>query len=344
MPTLYVTEPGAVVRRSDAALVVTVHRENDGDKPRQEVLAKLQPHRLEAIGLMGRSHLTTDAALLCLERGISVSWFGRGGQLKGRLVPTSSQTADLRLAQYALAQDPQGSLDLCRSLISAKIRNGAAVLSALRSNRPAQPALGEAIKYLRRASDRAAGMDAKETLIGVEGDAARAYFQGIAQCFDGDITFETRLRRPPPDPANALLSFGYVLLANRIAGLLEANGLDPYVGLLHSTRSGRPSLALDLLEELRYPVVDRFVLRACNRRELRPEHFERDERRAGGVRLTRDGARLFFTAWERHLRSPLPGAPDTIAPQGILTQQASLLTAHIRHGESYTPFLLPPKP
>jgi CRISPR-associated protein Cas1 len=343
MPTLYVTRPGAVVRRAASALVVTADRETGGGATKRETLAELQPHRLEAIGIVGRSHMTTDATHLCLERGISVTWFTAGGRLKGRLVPPTSRTAETRLAQYALSANPDAALELSRAFISTKLRNGAAVLSVLRGNRPREPALGKAIRYLRKAADRAQRMDGKESLLGIEGDAAKTYFAALSHCFTGPIAFTSRVRRPPPDPANALLSFAYVLLANRVAGLLEARGLDAYVGFLHAVRSGRPSLGLDLIEELRHPVVDRFVLRVCNRRQLRPEHFQPDPRRAGGVNLNRDGLNRFFTAWEKLMRSELPGAPGHLTTEATLRLQVELLTAHLRHGHPYLPFTLPEK-
>ncbi len=343
MPTLYVTRPGAVVRRTASALVVTADRETENGKTKRETLAELQPHRLEAVGIVGRAHMTTDATHLCLDQGISVTWFTAGGRLKGRLVPPKSKTAETRLAQYALSANPDAALELSRAFVSTKLRNGAAVLSVLRGNRPGQPALGKAIRRLRKAADRAQREDSKESLLGVEGDAAKTYFAALGPCFSGAIRFKSRVRRPPPDPANALLSFAYVLLANRVAGLLEAQGLDPYVGFLHAVRSGRPSLGLDLIEELRHPVVDRFVLRICNRGQIGPRHFQPDPRRAGGVNLNRDGLSLFFTAWEKLMRRPLPGAPDGLTTEETLCTQVELMAAHVRHGDPYLPFTLPEK-
>ena len=343
MPTLYVTRPGAVVRRAASGLVVTADRQQENGKVKRKTLAELQPHRVDAIGMVGRAHMTTDATHLCLEKGISVSWFSAGGRLRGRLVPPGSRTAETRLGQYALTRTPDAALELCRLFISTKLRNGAAVLSALRGNRPGQPALGEAIRGLRKSADRAGRVDAAETLLGIEGDAAKTYFSALGACFTGDIGFASRVRRPPPDPANALLSFGYVLLANRVASLLEAKGLDPYVGFLHAVRSGRPSLALDLIEEFRHPIVDRFVLRICNRRQIRPEHFGPDPNRPGGVNLSRDGLSRFFTAWEKLMRSELPGSPDRLSVEGTLCCQVDLMAAHVRHGDPYLPFDLPEK-
>ena len=326
MPTLYVTEPGAVVRRSAGSIVVTLDEDPDGPGPlpeRRRRLIEVEPHRLELIALLGRVHITSDATQLCLEQGIAVAWFRANGDFVGRLVPELSRTADLRLAQFHMVTEERQARPLAQTFVTGKLHNAAGVLTALRSNRGGEPALGRAIGDLKALADTVSGASSRDVLMGFEGDAARRYFSGLKLGFTGDIDFTGRARRPPPDPANALLSFGYVLLANALSNLLEARGFDPYLGFMHTVRSGRPSLALDLLEELRHPVVDRFVLRACNLRQLRPGHFEADQER-GGVRLTRDGLRTFFRAWEAFMDAPLPGVEEDICPEDLLRRQAKM--------------------
>ncbi len=342
MPTLYVTQPGAVVRRSAGSIVATLTEDPDGSGPlpeRRRRLIEVEPHRLELISLVGRVHITSDATQLCLEQGIAVAWFRANGDFVGRLVPELSRTADLRLAQFRMVANEQQALPLAQTFISAKLHNAASVLTALRSNRRGEPTLGRAIGELKALTETILQASSRDVLMGFEGDAARRYFEGLRRGFTGDISFTSRARRPPPDPANALLSFGYVLLANVLASLLEARGFDPYLGFLHTVRSGRPSLALDLLEELRHPVVDRFVLRVCNLRQLRPEHFETDTER-GGVRLTREGMRIFFRTWEAFMDAPLPGIGEELSPEDLLRRQADRLAAHVRGRELYRPLLL----
>ena len=342
MPTLYVTEPRSVVRRSVGSVVVTLNEDPDGPGPlpeRQRRLLEVEPHRLELIALVGRVHITADALQLCLEQGIAVAWLRANGNFMGRLVPELSRTADLRLAQFRIADDEPQALALAQTFVAAKLHNAVGLLTALRSNRRAQPALGRAIGELKAMIDTVSKATSREVLLGFEGDAARRYFAGLRLGFTGAIGFAGRARRPPPDPANALLSFGYVLLANVLASLLEACGFDPYLGFMHTVRSGRPSLALDLLEELRHPVVDRFVLRVCNRGQLRPEHFEADDER-GGVRLTRAGMRIFFRTWEAFMDAPLPGIGEEMSPEELLRRQVDRLAAHVRDRAPYQPLLL----
>jgi len=169
--------------------------------------------------------------------------------------------------------------------------------------------------------------------MGIEGDAARRYFHALGMGFSGSIAFSGRKRRPAPDPANALLSFGYVLLANMIASMIEARGLDPYLGMLHTVRSGRPSMALDLMEEFRHPVVDRFVLRVCNLKRFTPNDFE--DCGDKGVRLTRDGLRRYFRAWEAYLDAPMAGTGGGDPVLRVIRGQVDRLAAHVRGTEGY---------
>ena len=339
MPALYVTEPGTVVRYRTGSLVVT--RDGNPEAPEgrrgvRQCLLEVEPHHVETIGLVGRAHMTARATRLCLDKGIPVFWMSRNGRLLGRLVPELSRTADLRLLQYRIAEDADAALALGRLFIEAKIGNAAALIAALRSNRPGVRQFGRVIAELESLKGRAATACDRSTLLGIEGDAARRYFQALGLGFSGPIGFSARQKRPPPDPANALLSFGYVLLANLVTSLLEARGFDPCLGVLHTVRSGRPSLALDMMEEFRHAVVDRFVLRTCNRRQFTPADFA--SHGGKGVRLTKDGLRKFLREWEAYLDAPMAGKD---ADQSILRAvriQADRLAGHIRGTGSDQPF------
>ena len=360
MPTLYVTEPGATVRRRGDSLTIVPPPATDPD-PADGPEARAAPctvelHRLELVALIGRAHITTEALYACLDHGVSVALFQRNGRFRARLLPESARSADLRGSQYGAHQDADRRLERARGVVAAKAGNAAAVLRDLQSNDSQNTALPEAIARLKSHGIALGACASPESLLGWEGTVARDYFQALATAFRGPIGFSSRQRRPAPDPANALLSFGYVLLGNVLAGRAEARGLDPALGFYHEVRPGRTSLALDLLEELRHPVVDRFVLRACNLRILRPEHFEADLDRPGGVRLTRAGLKVFFFEWEKHLLRPLrdadaDSAVDPITPDGaasspaarvavlaLLDRQIERLVADLRGGPAYRPF------
>ena len=344
MPTLYVTEPRSTVRLSGKSLLVTAEVDPDGkagpEPARRQTLLEAESHRLELIALFGRVHITSDAVRFCLKSGISVGWFAWNGNFLGRIVPEQARSADLRLLQYGAAMDQKTRFTRARALVTSKLANALEVLKDIQRNESGNQVLEQSIEDLKRFGMKANSCDSTETLLGLEGSGARGYFKALAVAFKGDIPFEGRESRPPPDPANALLSFGYVLLGNLVGGLLEARGMDPALGFFHEVRPGRASLALDLLEELRHPVVDRFVLRACNLRILRREMFEPDTGNPGGVRLTREGLKVFFREWEKHFLRPLRDQEDEgkTAVIPLIRRQVDRLAADLRGGAPYRPF------
>ncbi|MBF0348687.1 MAG: CRISPR-associated endonuclease Cas1 [Magnetococcales bacterium] len=341
MPVLYVTEPGATLRVARGIFCITAEPGSGGGSEatrRKEVLLEVQPHRLEVIGLVGRVHVTRDALLLCLEKGISLAWFAWNGVYQGRLSPGVSRSGDLRLAQSRLALSPEAALALARTFIRAKCGNGRAVLRGIQSNQPGLPEISRALRELGEWEERIVAATGPEELLGCEGGATKCYFSVLDHGFRGEIHFTGSKRRPPPDPVNALLSFGYVLLGNQVAGLLEGRGLDPAIGFFHAPR---PGLALDLLEEFRHPVVDRFVMRTCNLRMIRPEMFETDSE-TGNIRLTREGLKIFSSAWGHYLERPCAnGDGERKTVNEWLRQQVNHLAMAIRGEREYVPFRLP---
>lgn len=341
---LYITQPGAVLRWQQGRLVVTRDRrdqEEDGERGGRETLMVIGTSRLETIGLIGKVHVTRDALSQCLEAGITLSWLTSGGRLRGRLTPPQSRAGDLRLAQYRSCTQPAVQLELARAIVVGKLSNAVAVLNDLARNHP-HPAVDDARRRLRVVIDQSRVSSDLQRMRGMEGAGARDYFQAlVADGFRAAIRFAGRRRRPAPDPANALLSFGYTLLAGKLCGLLEARGLDPSTGFYHHARGGRPALALDLLEEFRHPLVDRLAMRLCNRGQLTPEHFEPVEQ--GGLHLTREGLQCFFQAWHEALAAPLREkdgeASAPLAAEALLGRQVERFVETLRQGRPYRPFL-----
>lgn len=345
MPVLYVVEPGAVLRKSGGSLLVTLDADADDDPDTKgdarRTLLEVEPHRLESVALVGRTHATREALELCLRERIAVVFLDRSSRVLATLVPPRARLADLALLQLRTHGDPQTRLRWARAVVSAKLTSGAEVLEDVQSNLPGNAVLGGAIADVRAAVRASAGADDMETLLGIEGAGARRYFEGYAEGFRGPVRFAGRARRPPPDPANALLSFAYVLLAGRIESTLVVRGLDPMIGFFHELRPGRPSLALDLLEEVRHAVVDRFVLRTLNLGSLGPQDFEPDSEHAGGVRLKRPALREFLRLWEKHLLRPVRDREDggALEMRDALRRQADRLARALRGEEPYRPFV-----
>ena len=339
MPSLYVTEPGSTMRLRGRSLLVTDRVEKGADK----LLFEVEPHHVDSIGLVGEVHVTSDAVRHCFDLGIPLAWFSRDGELQGRCVPTTDRNGALRLAQYAAATNTARTSQIAQSIIGGKIDNATALLVDAQGNDPSNALLPPAIASLKNLRTRLASHADVDSLRGVEGAAASAFYSAFGSALrpGNGMTFTKRERRPPPDPVNALLSFASVLLGNRLAGIVEARGLDPSIGFLHELRSGRPSLALDLLEEWRAPVVERFVLRVCNLRALRPEHFESDPQAPQGVRMTRDGLRTFFIEWEKFLLRPLRVAHGEDHPvPAMLVGQVDAMARALVDGLPYEPFVM----
>jgi CRISPR-associated protein Cas1 len=330
MANLYLTEQGAVLRKTGDRLIA----EKDGTE-----LLEIECFKLDTIFLFGNVHVTTPALTELLDHDIELALLTLGGRLKGQLTPPKAKNVLLRMAQYQKSQDPRVVLPLARAFIDGKVRNALALLTRQHRNYP-ERGFAPYREELDRLRASIATAEALDSLRGFEGTAARSYFSGFALACRTELAFEGRRRRPPTDPINALLSFGYTLVGAELASLLDAMGYDPYIGFYHQLDYGRPSLALDLLEEFRVPAVDRLVLNLANLRTLQASDFVTDEE-SGGLRLDRKALGKFFRAYEVHLNKEFAdkATGTTMTLRKTFRQQAERLAAHLAKGESYTPFL-----
>ncbi|TBW38403.1 type I-C CRISPR-associated endonuclease Cas1 [Siculibacillus lacustris] len=336
--TVYVTTEGAAVKKDGENLVVEI----DGAERMRVPL-----HRLQSIVTFGAILLTPPLIQACATAGITIVLLDRAGRFQARIEGPVSGNVLLRRAQYARADDAH---EIVRGFVCGKIANQRAVLQrALRDHgadmeTTARAATEDTVDRLARALRRAALAPIEtDELRGLEGDAARLYFAvfgGLIRSPDPEIGFAGRSRRPPLDPVNALLSFLYTLLVHDCRSALEGVGLDPAVGFLHRDRPGRPSLALDLMEELRPVLADRLALSLVNRRQLRIRDF--DLRDGGAVWLGDEGRKTVLTAWtERKKEERRHPFLDEVAPLGLVPHlQAQLLARHLRGDlDAYPPWL-----
>ena len=328
MATLYVTEPGARIEKEYRRLLVT---------KRDEVLLAVPLGRLSEVVLVGYTGATTPALLMLLDAGIPLSFVTRTGKLRGRLSPPSPKNLPRRHAQYDRARDPAFCLAVSRAIVDGKLRNSRALAYRIRRSRPQI-----ATRWLERIEQAVAAVaraDDLDTLRGVEGAAAKAYFQVLRGALRPEMTFEKRTRRPPRDPANALLSLGYTLLTQNLMTACEVVGLDPYDGFFHADKYGRPALALDLVEEFRGPVVDSVVQLVINKRVIGPDDFE--PRREGGIYLSDRALRRFLRQYTHRLNTQIlhPVYNRRLTYQKVFEVQARLLAKMIQ-GEldRYRPF------
>ncbi len=335
--TLFITAEGTRLNKEGECVVVTV---------REQKKAEVPLRHLRSVVCLTRAWLTPELMESCLEAGIHVSFFGMTGRFLARVEGVPGGNVLLRRQQYRAADDVSRSLALSRALVTGKLGNARQfVLHARRDAAPErQERLAETARRLSehlRALTRAEDL---EQVRGLEGIAARDYFEAFPALLKKSASgfeFDGRNRRPPRNPLNAMLSFGYALLAQDCAGALAGVGLDPAVGFLHEDRPGRLSLALDLMEEFRAPVVDRLVFSLVNRGQLKPGDFRTES--AGAVLLKDDARKTFLVAYQEAkqvgVRHAFLGQETTwgMAPH----LQALLLARHLR-GEldGYPPFAM----
>lgn len=280
------------------------------------------------------------------KKGIDCSFFTPRGRFLARVQGPARGNVLLRREQYRRADNREASVDIARNFITGKVFNGRWVLErALRDHalridvdsvRKASNALKETIAKVKGSCDL-------DSLRGFEGDAASAYFGVLNELILRDkekFHFASRRRRPPTDPVNAMLSLFYTVLSSDCSSALERVGLDPCVGFMHADRPGRKSLALNLMEELRPAMVDRFVLTAINNRIISPASFELLE--SGEVRLKEKGRKELFTAWQSRKKEVIlhPFLKEKV-PWGLVPHVQALLLARCIRGdlEGYPPFL-----
>ena len=271
---------------------------------------------------------------LCGERQVLLSHLSESGRFLARVTGPVAGNVLLRRRQYRVADQPEEAAAIARSIVLAKVANCRTVL--LRANRdsPERCAkLAQASSDLARILDRLERTDLDvDSLRGVEGDAARTYFGVFDSLITmrGEFEFRGRTRRPPLDPVNALLSFVYTLLVHDVTSALESNGLDPCVGYLHADRPGRPSLALDLMEEFRPILADRLVLSLINRRQVRAGGFRALD--SGAVEMDEATRKEVLAAWQKRKQEEVQHPfINEQAPVGLLPHlQALLLARHLR--------------
>ena len=310
------------------------------------VAARYPLHTLSSI--ISFSYPGASPALMgaCAQRGISLSFCTPRGKFLARVTGESNGNVLLRRTQYRIADDPMQSCVIARNMIFGKVYNARWSIQRTRRDhglRVNSNHLGEVSDQMKALLPQLLCQDNLDSLRGLEGAAATAYFSVFDQLILNDQSvffFHSRSRRPPLDPVNALLSFSYSLLSHDCASALESTGLDSYVGFLHRDRPGRSSLALDLMEEVRPCIADRFVLSCINNHIFRKSDF--DYRENGAVFLNESGRRTFLKKWQERKKEIITHPfLDEKVPWGLVPYlQAMLLARYLREDlESYPPFL-----
>ena len=335
--TLYVTTQNAYLCHEGEAVLVRVEHETK---------LRLPIHTLGGIVCFGQVSMSPSLMYLCGERNVLISFLTERGQFQARVVGPIHGNVLLRREQYRRADEPGKQVAIARAVVLAKVANCRTVLqraARVHGDKPGAESFDVAIRRLGGLLDEAGKETDVAVLRGREGDAANTYFgvfDHLVTAQKEDFGFVGRSRRPPLDNMNALLSFLYTLLAHDATAALETVGLDPQVGFLHAERSGRPSLALDLMEEFRPFLADRLALSLVNLKQVQGNGFRKTE--TGAVEMTDDTRKTVLVSYQKRKQEEIqhPFLGETVAVGLLLHVQALLLARHLRGDlDGYPPFL-----
>lgn len=310
MTVLHVRAQGAVVRRLAEEIRVT-KREVGARK--EMVLNRIAVHEVEQLIIYGNVQVTTQAAALLLQHNADVVFLSLGGKFRYRLLSDrGDKFAKLRYAQLQLSGDEARSLAVAKAIARAKLANQRNLLQRWATQLGEPQATGflvaaQSIEQQRVALVRANDAD---MLRGFEGRAGATYFDSIKKLLDPSWSFGGRAYHPPPDPFNALLSFGYALLLKDVMATIQIVGLDPYLGCFHALEYGRPSLVLDLMEEFRPLVVDEFIVRMVTGGKIQPSDFTLTGQADRPIIMTEKPMMTVIKAYEQRLDETVAHAPS----------------------------------
>lgn len=333
--TLYVTSPEAYLSKDGLNIVVSINGQEQFRVPSPNI---------ESIVTFGYSGASPGLMKLCVDSNISLTFLSPQGRFICRIQGPTKGNVLLRKQQYISADNPDTSLALAKIMIGAKIQNYRSILRRFIRDYGDNSEVENCISALETSKRKVLLAQDKTTLIGNEGLASNAYFSVLPHLIlqqKSQFPFSGRNRRPPKDAVNAMLSFAYSLTANDMTSALETVGLDPYVGVLHTLRPGRASLALDMMEELRAYLCDRFVLSLINKKQITPSDFL--QQGDNSIVLTENGRKIFISAWQTRKRETIihPYLNEKINIGLIPYVQAALLAKYIRNDlDNYPVFLI----
>lgn len=327
MQTIYLCEQGALVKKKSKRLLVFKGK---------DLLYDVPVSRVHRIIIYGNVQITTQALALLLDNCIDVSFFTSRGRFRGQLGSGYSKNVFLRLAQFKCWSEKDYKLRICRSIVKAKLTNMRRLLMNYTYNYPNED-FQSSIYTIEKGIDALDSMDDVSRIMGVEGSSSRVYFMSYSKMFRQELMFSKRIKHPSPDPVNALLSLGYVMITNELSSLLEGNNFDPFLGFLHGVKYGRKSLALDLVEEFRQPVIDRFTLRLANLKVFSSDDFMRVKE--GGVHLKDEAFKKYLSLYDKRLREGSEGESN-LSWKDVFKEQVSLLEKSIMERGEYTPFIM----
>ncbi len=325
MAVLYIKEQGAFVQRQGDRIVVTKNNNK---------LLDIPVFKLENIALIGNVQVSTQALHFLMMNAVDVSFLTYSGKYVGNIASDASKNIFLRFEQYQYYLDIQRRLNMAKTIIDNKIGNQMAIIKNHRwtgSSYNWHRDIESMEKYRRRLPEAKTSNE----ILGIEGICSNIYFGAFGQMLKCDFEFTGRNRRPPKDPINVILSLAYTFLTKEVSSALDSESFETYLGFLHGIRYGRKSLALDMVEEFRQPVVDRLIILIFNKKMINVYDFDtEDEDR---IVLNEEGFKKFCTEYERWMtgKNSLSGEKSF---RGIIRTQIAALKKSITSGEEYVPY------
>lgn len=307
MEDLMVVGPGAVVEKESKRFIITL---------KDKSIIEVPDYKVNVINIFGNNQITTQAIDLAMKNGIDINFLSVNGSFKGRISSKVSKNISLRLKQYSFFQDEEVKLSLAKVIAKNKIYNQYKLLSYY----------GNKIEQIIDIANKIDDAESIDEVMGYEGIGSRIYFESLGKIFPKEFGFKGRSRRPPKDEINALLSLTYQMLLSRIIGQLEIQGLDTAIGIMHSIKYGRESLALDIIEEFRQGFCDFFVLKLINRKQIKKDDFEvRDDE---GYYLNEESLKLYLRNFNEEYKMI----------ENTIREQVTLLRKVIEVGDTYKPY------
>lgn len=291
MSYLYVCEQGAVIGVAGNRFQV---------KYKDGMTKSIPVETMEVIEVFGKIQLTTQCLETCLKHGVNVIFYSRYGSYYGRLISTNHVNVKRQRKQAELGNNDQFNLGMSKRIINAKIRNQIVILRRYARNQGKD--IKRPVDEMQYMCQKVQGGTSVEQIMGFEGNAAKIYFKVLGELIDPEFAFSGRTRRPPLDPFNSMISLGYSIMLNEIYGKLEARGLNPYFGIMHSDREKHPTLASDLIEEWRAVLVDSTALSILNGHELEKDDFYTSVEEPG-VFLTNEAFKTYIQKLEKKFRT-----------------------------------------
>lgn len=291
MSNIYVYDQGSKIQYKDGRLQIDTQDECTKSIPIENV---------DNVLLFGAVNITTGCINTLLKKGIHLTWLSKNGSFFGRLESTSNVNITKQRLQFRKSDDENFKLEISKQFIKGKTKNQRTILQ--RYARIAKDAnLSFQIKEMEREIKRIDNASSINELMGIEGNLARIYYSGLSVILPDEFKFKKRTKRPPKDPFNSLLSFGYTLLHYEIFTSVVTRGLNPYAAFLHSDREKHPALCSDLMEEWRPVLVDSLAIAMIKKRQISKNDFNEDKN-TGGVFLNKEGCQKFTVEFEKRLK------------------------------------------